>query len=293
MSIITINYNGINDTCKLIASIPEESLTTEVIVVDNASSNDEASEIERLFPKVTVVRSKDNLGFAGGNNLGYKHSHGKFILFINNDTVFESSRIKPLIDRIESNENIGIVCPKIIFFDNPRLIQYAGYTPLSSITLRNQAIGCGEQDNGQYNEAHKTSYAHGAAMLVKRSAIEKVGTMPECYFLYYEELDWSMMMRRKGYEIWYEPHTTIYHKESKTTGRQSPLRQYYIVRNRLIFAKRNSEPKAKWLSYIYLVSAIFAKDILGNLLLHRKPSHAKASIKGIADFVTRKTNKKE
>lgn len=292
LSIITINYNGINDTCKLIASIPDEGISTEVIVVDNASVNDEASEIERLFPKAIVVRSQENLGFAGGNNIGYKYSHGKYILFVNNDTEFESSRIKPLINRIEEAENIGIVSPKIVFYDSPRKIQYAGYTSLSRYTLRNKAIGCGEKDNGQYNKAHKTYYAHGAAMLVKRSAIESVGMMPECYFLYYEELDWSIMMRRKGFEIWYEPLTTIYHKESRTTGRHSSLRQYYMARNRLIFSRRNSEPKDKWLSYAYIILAIITKDILGTIL-QGCPSLAWASTKGIADFIIGKTNKKE
>lgn len=267
-------------------------LSAEVIVVDNASANDEASMIERKFPYVKVVRSKENLGFAGGNNLGYKYSHGKYILFINNDTEFESSRIEPLIERIESGNNIGIVCPKIIFFDKPRLIQYAGYTPLSRITLRNKSIGFGEQDKGQYDKPHKTPYAHGAAMLAKREAIERVGLMPECYFLYYEELDWSIMMRRNGYEIWYEPLTTIYHKESQTTGRHSALRSYYIARNRLLFSKRNSAPKDKWLSYIYIALTIIAKDVVGNIF--RGHLHlAGASIRGVADFVAGRTNKKE
>jgi GT2 family glycosyltransferase len=103
-------------------------------------------------------------------------------------------------------------------------IQFAGYTPLSSITIRNRAIGCGEEDKGQYDTPHPTPYAHGAAMMVKREAIEKVGLMPECYFLYYEELDWSMMMTRAGYDIWYEPACTIFHKESQSTGQNSPLR---------------------------------------------------------------------
>lgn len=291
MSIITINYNGINDTCKLIASIPQEDISTEVIVVDNASANDEASEIGRIFPHVTIVKSKENLGFAGGNNLGYRHSHGKYILFINNDTEFESSKIRPLIVRIDSDPKIGIVCPKIIFYKYPRLIQYAGYTPLSKITLRNKAIGFGEQDKGFYDKAHKTFYAHGAAMLVKREAIEKVGLMPECYFLYYEELDWSLMMRRKGYEIWYEPLTTIYHKESQTTGQKSALKTYYMSRNRLLFSQRNSHDASKWFSYVYILSAIIIKDFMRNIISH--PCLAMASIKGISDFIVGKTNKKE
>lgn len=292
LSIITINYNGINDTCKLIGSIPCENISTEVIVVDNASTKDEASELERLFPNIIVVRSNKNLGFAGGNNLGIKHSCGKYLFFVNNDTEFCSSSIGPLIRRMESNDKIGIVCPKIRFFDGAKFIQYAGYTPLSRISLRNRAIGYGEKDQGQYNQAHPTPYAHGAAMLVRRKAIEKAGMMPECYFLYYEELDWSVMMRRAGYDIWYEPLTTIYHKESQSTGRNSPLKSYYMSRNRLMFARRNNNTNTKWISYAYISLAIIVKDVVGNLT-HREYDLAFASMQGLVDFLLRKTCKKE
>ena len=145
-----------------------------------------------------------------------------------------------LRDRLESSPMIGIVCPKIRFAWGSNPIQFAGYTQLSEITVRNQAIGFGEEDDGQYEIAHPTSYAHGAAMLVKRDAIDKVGLMPECYFLYYEELDWSMMFTRAGYQIWYEPACTIYHKESQATGQNSPLRTYYITHNRLLLVKRHT-----------------------------------------------------
>lgn len=292
LSIITINYNGVSDTCKMIESIPTEDFSTEVIVVDNASNDDEASEIERRFPNAAVIRSNENLGFAGGNNLGYTNSHGRYILFINNDTEFGSSGIKPLIERMESDRSIGIVCPKIIFFDSPRHIQYAGYTPLTKLTLRNRAIGCGEEDRGKYDNAQMTPYAHGAAMLVRREAIEKAGIMPLCYFLYYEELDWSLMMHRAGYTIWYEPRTTIYHKESRSTGRQSPLRAYYMARNRLLFAKRNKDATCGIASIVYILIAILTKDVAGNIL-HNRQSLAQASLKGIKDFITGRNRKQE
>ena len=147
----------------------------EVIVVDNASTQDEASIIAERYPQVKVIRSQRNLGFAGGNNLGIKEAKGKYILLINNDTFFKDFKIEPLIDRLESSDKIGIVCPKLCFAWGNNPIQYAGYTPLSPITMRNQAIGFGEEDEGQYNTPHSTPYAHGAAMLIKREAIDKVG----------------------------------------------------------------------------------------------------------------------
>ena len=255
----------------------------EVIVVDNASAKDEATAIENKYNHVKVIRSKKNLGFAGGNNLGIQAAQGNYLFLVNNDTVFKQFNIQNLIDRLSSSPKIGMVCPKIRFAwsDNP--IQFAGYTPLSTISVRNKAIGFGEEDQGQYNSPHPTPYAHGAAMMIRRDVIEKVGLMPECFFLYYEELDWSMMMTRAGYEIWYEPTCTIYHKESQTTGQSSPLRTYYITRNRLLLVKRNWKGFNKFISYCYLIGIVATRDIL-KYGLSGKWDLLKAVCKGVNDF---------
>ena len=291
LSIITVNYNGLKDTCELMESLPLNDESLEVIMIDNGSYQDEALEIEKRYPQVIVKRSHQNLGFAGGNNLGIQIARGKYLFFLNNDTIlrFKKENIRrkmfqPLIDRLESAERIGMVSPKIRFTWANQPIQYTGYTPLSNITLRNHPIGCGEEDHGQYDTPHPTPYAHGAAMIVKREVIEKVGMMPECYFLYYEELDWSMMIRRAGYEIWYEPACTIYHKESQTTGQQSPLRIFYITRNRLLFAKRNIKRFFLPLSYLYLIGIVAPKDIL-KYLFQRRIDLCKATVKGIICFI--------
>ena len=286
ISIITINYNGLANTCALIETIPFNDYPLEVIVVDNASSEDEATLIEQRYPQVKVIRSKENLGFAGGNNLGIKAALGRYLFFINNDTILkpQTSDLKHLIERLESDTKIGMVCPKIRFAWGSCPIQFAGYTPLSRITLRNKAIGYGEEDLGQYNNAHSTPYAHGAAMMVKREAIERAGLMPECYFLYYEELDWSMMIRRAGYEIWYEPTCTIYHKESQATGQESSLRTYYITRNRLLFAKRNQQGATKYLTYLYLIALVASKDVLKQTFRGRLDL-VQATFHGIRTFI--------
>ena len=282
LSIITINYNGLKDTCELIDSFPFNN-EMEVIVVDNASKQDEASIILKKYTHIKVIRSRQNLGFAGGNNLGIKEAKGKYILLINNDTFFKEFNIDPLIERLESSERIGLVCPKLRFAWRNNPIQFAGYTPLSPITVRNQAIGFGEEDHGQYDTPHKTPYAHGAAMLIKRDAIDRVGLMPECFFLYYEELDWSMMFTRAGYEIWYDPACTVYHKESQTTGQNSPLRTYYITRNRLLLVKRNYKGINKYLSYIYLIGIVGLRDIL-KYTFTQQPGLLKAVLKGLHDY---------
>jgi GT2 family glycosyltransferase len=288
LSIITINYNGQKDTCELIGTLPLEDKSIEVIVIDNASAQDEATIIKERFPQVKVIRSKENLGFAGGNNLGIKAAQGKYLFFINNDTILkpQTSDLRPLITRLEFSPKIGMVCPKIKFSWGANPIQFAGYTPLSPITMRNKAIGCGEVDHGQFDTPHPTPYAHGAAMMVKREVIEKAGLMPECYFLYYEELDWSMMIRRAGYDIWYEPDCTIFHKESQTTGQNSPLRTYYITRNRLLFAQRNLQGAVKYISYLYLISLVATRDML-KYVFQRRWDLVRATTRGIVSFIKR------
>lgn len=297
LSIITINYNGLKDTCELMETLPLDDTSIEVIVVDNASRQDEASVIEQRYPQVKVIRSSENLGFAGGNNLGIEASCGKYLYFINNDTLLSlqgnavantkhgmQPELRYLVERLESDRQIGMVCPKIRFTWGDNLIQFAGYTPLSRVTLRNNAIGYNESDYGQYDTAHPTPYGHGAAMMVRREAIDKAGMMPTCFFLYYEELDWSMMIRRAGYTIWYEPASTIYHKESQTTGQASPLRTYYITRNRLFFVQRNSPLPWRYLSYLYLIFVAGLKAILKDLLTKRSDL-ARATLRGLWHFI--------
>ena len=252
-------------------------------MIDNGSKENEASILQERYPKIIAIRSNQNLGFAGGNNLGIKAAKGKYLFLINNDTFFKEFNPQVLIKRLVSSPKIGMVCPKIRFAWDKNPIQFAGYTPLSPITIRNYAIGYGEEDKGQYDMPHQTPYAHGAAMMVKREFIDKVGLMPECYFLYYEELDWSMMITRAGYEIWYEPASTIYHKESQSTGQNSPLRTYYITRNRLLIVKRNFLGINKYLAYAYLQLIVATRDIIKYLIKGRMDL-LKSTIKGLLDF---------
>ena len=180
ISFITICYNGFKDTCELIESLQEKlhSVTYEIIVVDNASHEDEAARISRLYPSVIAIRSEVNRGFSGGNNIGIRAARGKYLFFINNDTYIESDAISCLVERLESRPEIGGVSPKIRFAFPPQHIQFAGFTPLSRITLRNHMLGFGCPDDGKYDTPHPTPYLHGAAMMIKREVVEKAGMMP-------------------------------------------------------------------------------------------------------------------
>ena len=296
LSVITVNYNGLRDTCELIDSITFSD-DMEMIVVDNGSRSDDAAVLEQRYPRVRVVRSRENLGFAGGNNLGIREARGKYLFLLNNDTLLtlpgegggEAAPLSGMVEAIFARHSsscpaAAIVCPKIRFARGDRPIQYAGYTPLSSITLRNRAIGCGEADRGQYDVSHATPYAHGAAMLVSREAVAKAGLLPECYFLYYEELDWSLMFRRAGYAVVYDQSLTVCHKDSSTTGQGSPLRTYYTTRNRLLFAHRNVHGSRRFITYAYLICIVALRDIVA-YAIRGKGSNVRAVLTGVAHFL--------
>ncbi len=264
VSIITVNYNGFADTCELIESLlKNENHPYELIVVDNASKQREDRMLKEKYPAIVTIRSDQNLGFAGGNNLGIKQATGKYLFFLNNDTIISQPVLSILIKRLESDKKIGCVSPKLVCWPETKRIQYAGTTPMSLITLRNQAIGYQQIDNGQFDEAQETTFAHGAAMIIRSSDIEKYGIMPEYYFLYYEELDWCTYMHKAGFSIWYEPLAKIGHKESASVGQQSPLQVYYHTRSRFIYAQRTIDKKTdKITSYIYQSTIVFLKRFI-------------------------------
>jgi len=255
VSIITINYNQSEVTCQLLDSLGKVTYPMlETIVVDNASPDDTPDIIAERYPWVTLVRSDTNLGFAGGNNLGVLHSKGRLLLFLNNDTEVDPGFIEPLVDTWRKHPDAGMISPKIIFHFSPekKTIQYAGARSINPITGRGSKIGFMETDNGQYNDIRPTDYCHGAAVMVPLEVIENIGLMPDIYFLYYEEHDWGEMIKRHGYRIYYCGTSRIFHKESMSTGENSPLKMYYMTRNRIIFMKRNRNRTHYLLFFLFL-----------------------------------------
>ncbi len=284
LSVISVNYNGLELTCRMVDSLLRwNTVPAEIIVVDNGSRADEAAELRRRYPLLTVIRSERNLGFAGGNNLGIRAACGRYLLFLNNDTEIEEDGLGYLCRTLDEHPEAGAVCPKIRFFQPPRNIQFAGYEPLTPITLRNALVGFGAADDGRFDTPHETPYAHGAAMMVRREAVEQAGPMPEIYFLYYEELDWSVRIAERGWTIRYDPRCTVYHKESATTGAESPLRTYYLTRNRLLFGWRNRRGATRLLTVAYQLCVALPKQALTTLFRGRRDLSA-AALRGARDF---------
>jgi len=265
ISIVTVNYNQPQATIELLKSIdqhyPQNNL--DIILVDNGSTENKEALFKACCPGVNYIRSEINLGFAGGNNLGIKEAKGDYLFLVNNDTEFTAGLIESLLETMKSNPEIGIISPKIKYFDQPDILQYAGFTAMNYYTCRNQCIGQFEKDTGQYDGLiAATGFIHGAAMMISRTALLKAGNMAENFFLYYEEMDWCERIKAAGFEIWVNTNACIYHKESMAVGKNSALKAYFMNRNRILFIRRNAGRSQRWFFYVYFLWFVTPRNCL-------------------------------
>ncbi len=294
LSIIIVNYNGLKYTLELLSGIKKHlaACSYECLVLDNGSRENEAIPLQKAFPEYHILRSETNLGFAGGNNRCLEQARGRYLYLLNNDTLLSDDGVSKLMDYMDRHPEIGACSPKILFYEPKGVIQFSGFTSMSRITLRNKGLGYLQEDRGQFNSPQPTHYLHGAAMMVSRTAFEKVGPMPEEYFLYYEEIDWCESFKRRGFELWYLPLSEVIHREGQSTGSGSPLKKYYLTRNRLLFARRNRNKRDFFIFALYFLFLASFKDIV-LFLLKGKSRHAKAVLEGCRDFFLKRYGPKD
>jgi len=272
VSIISVNFNQEQFTLNMVKSVRKHiTIATEIIIVDNGEEKMDQEKLFDVDANCQYIATKKNLGFAGANNLGFEHAKGAYVFLLNNDIEVEHDFLSPLVALLNSTPTAAAVSPLIRFYEN-RSVQFAGYSPLSRITIRGGAL----QEEG--NKKQVTNYLHGAAMMVKREVIDKVGPMNENYFLYYEELDWCERMKNAGYHLWFEPAAEVLHHASVSTGKASPLKLHYMLRNRILFAKKFRSGLEKLLAMGYLFFVAFPKEYLSHL---NSKQHRSALVKAI------------
>ena len=283
VSVITLNYNQAKVTCEFLESCRKlQYRNYEILVCDMASNEDPTPLIQAgNYPNTQVLLSKKNLGFAGGNNWGMGFAKGEYVFIVNNDTEVTPDLIHKLLAPFAKDAAIGVVCPKIKYWDNPDIIQYAGFNKMNPITGRTSTLGDKEKDMGQHNVSGPTHGAHGCAMMVKREVINRVGMFPAKFFLYYEEWDWSARILRAGYKIWYEADAVIYHKESMSVGKNNPMKVYYHTRNRILYMRRNTR-LPQLVLFVLFFSFFTAPKAIFKYIFTRKFSQLRYFIKGVA-----------
>ena len=284
VSIITLNWNGKDDTLECLASLKKlDYPNCVIVVVDNGSIDGSASAIRAQFPEVTIIENKENLGYARGFNTGLQYAYKQgadYFLILNNDTIVDPPAVSELVKAAQGHEKVGFVTGKVYWHAKPDVLQTVGrYSDPKKLVGR--LVGSGETDHGQYNKEREYDFVDDVFLLVKREVYETVGGYDSHFFLYFEETDWCARVRKAGYSILFTPKARLWHKGNigGPSTDLSPLRHYYLTRNEIIFLKRNA-PVRKFRKIVCLYLWKHTVTIL-RLIKHRTFKHASAHLRGI------------
>lgn len=251
--IVTINYNSSAHTIEMVQSVYESDYSNiRIIVVDNASAEEEYRKLNVISEKAVIIKNQENLGFSGGNNVGIRRAlefGADYIMIVNNDTVLEKNAISIMMQAV-CKESIDIICPKILNYYNRKKLNYAGGS-LEDYKGGISIWGLGKEDNGQFDEPQRITFADGCCALASAEVWKDVNLMDERYFLYYEDVALSKSFNLLGKKIYYWPEAVIYHKESTSTVKYSDNYQYYLCRNRLMYIKESIKWPMKYVAYGY------------------------------------------
>ena len=252
IAIILVNWKNYDDTKDCLHSLYQSIHTSfSIIVVDNESQEIPIAKLKRSFPQITVLPQKTNLGFTGANNIGIKHGltlGAEYIMLLNNDTTVPKNFIDPLLITLHSSPQIAAVQPKIMFHEYPDKIWNAGgiYYPLNASTT---TIGYNKLDAEKYNKSRHVDWITGCCILIKAKIITEVGLLNDQFFAYYEDVDWSLRIRKLGYHLAYDPSIPIYHKVSASSknknktaeGFLSPFVHFLNMRNQIFLARLHAK----------------------------------------------------
>ncbi len=252
--VVIVNFNGQKDTIECLESLMKvKDLNT--VIVDNDPQNPIKLEEDKYKDiNLKVIYNKENVGFTGGNNVGIKYSLDQgadYVIVLNNDTYVDPDFAKELLRSAEENPTAGIIAPKIYFAkgyefhkdrykieDLGKVIWYAG-GKVDWDNAYGVHEGVDEVDNGQFGNTGETEFATGCCLLMTKEALGKVGLFDDKYFLYYEDVDLSVRVKKQGYKVHFNPKSIVWHKNAGSAGGSgSSLQDYYMTRNRLLFGTK-------------------------------------------------------
>lgn len=231
LSIIVLSYNTLELLKNTLNSIPKNK-NWSITVVDNASTDDSVDMVEKNFKHVTLIKNTKNLGFAAGNNIGIKNSNSNYIMLLNSDTEILDDAINVLIDYMDHNPKVAILTPRVILPDGSiDLACHRGmptpwnaftyFSKLEEVFPNSKTFGGYHQTHLDFETTHEIEATAATAIIVRKSAIDKVGLLDERFFLYAEDLDWCKRMTEAGYKIVYHPKASVLHHKSQSGKKKS------------------------------------------------------------------------
>lgn len=261
--IIILHYKQKNLTADCLESISKLSIPvgfTALSIIVNNNPDDDLSDLINKYRNCVFVAAGKNLGYVGGNNFGIKKAlerSANYILLLNNDTIVDKQMLKHLLETAESEEEIGIVGPKI-YFASGREYHYARYKKsergrviwfaggiIDWANIASSHRGVDEVDRGQYDKTEETDFVSGCCMLIKRQVVDEIGILDEKYFLYLEDNDYCRRAKQAGFRIYFEPKAFLHHVNAASSEVGGDLQDYYISRNRMFFGMKFASSRTK------------------------------------------------
>lgn len=246
ISIIILNHNGGAVTNRCLSSIIAAGFgNAEILLVDNNSSKKEVDDLKKKYQEsVRFICLDTNCGYARGNNIGAKNANGKFLIFLNNDTVVTKNWLTIPIETLKNNPKIAFLQPKIVWSKHPNFFEYSGGAGgfidyFGYPFVRGRIFGSIEEDIGQYEDAREVFWASGVAMFCHRQIFEKLAGFDEIFFTYAEEDDLCFRAHRAGYKIMYIPKVRVYHQGAYTSNRNVSRKIFFHHRNHLFLLIKN------------------------------------------------------
>jgi GT2 family glycosyltransferase len=233
ISIIIPHWNGIDILSECLESLKKSTYKDkEIIVVDNASSDDSQGWIKENHPDIILIENDQNYGYAGGCNRGVSTAKGEWLLFLNNDTIHESDWLEHLAKAVEGKNDVAAIQPKIRNYYERKLFDYAGgaggHMDLFCYPFAKGRIFLEqEEDSGQYDTADDIFWASGTAIMVRKEAFEHVDRFDETFFAHQEEIDLCWRLQLMGKRIVFEPKAVVYHKNAVSLPMYS-FQKYYL-----------------------------------------------------------------
>jgi GT2 family glycosyltransferase len=275
------NYDLTRDCLESLRKIDYENY--EVVLVDNGSADGSAERLASEFPEARLIKNEKNLGFPGGNNVAIRDAMQRnpdYFLLLNNDTLVATDFLSKLVAVAESDERIGIVNPKILYFEPADRIWFGGgyYKPWWST---GKVRGVNRRDVGKYNETSEISFVTGCAFLIKTRVVRQIGLLDERFFLGFEDLDWSVRALRAGFRAFYVGSAVIWHKSSYDTKKNlgKPIMDFYRTRNSILLARKHV-PFRYWPGFLLSLARYVAYRSTG-YVLRAEPKRIKELYRGI------------
>jgi hypothetical protein len=264
ISIIIVNFNGYTDLERCLTSLYQcgDLQNTEIIIVDNCSTDGSVDRLRRSFPLATVIENNRNGGFGHGNNLGRSYACGDFLVFLNPDTVVTPGWLSPMIATLESDLRVGLVTPRLLQLSDPTLLNACGHqVHLSGIV---QCRGQGKTVD-IYQEVEAVTAVSGAAFATRRETFDHLGGFDEPFFLYVEDTDLSWRAWLSGYQCLFTPASQVYHDYQLNFG---PRKLFYYERNRYSLLLKN----LRWRTLLALLPVLLLAELIGwgFVLLHNR-----------------------